>query len=273
MSFFISQGLSRRGSHRGLSRRGLFHRGLLASAAVGCIGVGLGAVSMLTGCDETPQTVKTVVLACRPMIARIFGLPVSELPNGYRLCLRQPFDVGHGRMIDMCVYCNDEPGAPEYIRIGCTGMYRSVTFESNALQQSPLQDSQPQVRGVGCDERLDALAFASADSSETHLDTTIVLPNDRTLPDLGLYAELTVTANGMSVPPSGEYELARGTQLRIAGPFELAAHYATALGIESIDYKSDGARWHVAFNAECSVIGVLRNDQLYDVRFLTAPQP
>ncbi|RLS95366.1 MAG: hypothetical protein DWI12_04740 [Planctomycetota bacterium] len=207
---------------------------------------------------------------CNDLMTQISAAGISAPPTGYQLCKEDDLELANKRY-KLCVYCNGEPDDVRYVQLNCEGSLYPAVVRESPMMLDTADGSGAGLNKISCDERVKAFAYSNASTTETHLDASIVLPDRRTLPDRSAYAGLTILADGQDVPTEGEFELDVGTELRITGPFDLAAHYAALLGVRTLDYKADGAKWHVEIDPNYAVMTILRNHDVHDTRFLFAP--
>ena len=243
-------------------------RGLLVGAVLGSLFV--TTLPVITGCAGFVVAVEVGMSLCNDLMTQISAAGISAPPTGYQLCKEDDLELANKRY-KLCVYCNGEPDDVRYVQLNCEGSLYPAVVRESPMMLDTADGSGAGLNKISCDERVKAFAYSNASTTETHLDASIVLPDRRTLPDRSAYAGLTILADGQDVPTEGEFELDVGTELRITGPFDLAAHYAALLGVRTLDYKADGAKWHVEIDPNYAVMTILRNHEVHDTRFLFAP--
>ena len=247
-----------------LSRRAL-------AASVAAASLGAVAVPFLPGCQVLPVIMAGLTI-CQEVLSKILPGAQEVLPEGYRLCKQEGWRV-LGEQVELCVYCNDEPGAIRYIRVNCEGPYMPIKMRIPPAEQPVLSTGGPEILKVDCEQRVQAWAYSGELASAQMLDATIVLPDDRVLPDRSHHAGVEIEADGKSVPPQGEYTASYGSSIRVTGPIEAAAHYAALLGLRTLDFTADGSRWHIEVNADLALVAVLRDGTIHEVRYLVDPRP
>lgn len=240
----------------------------------------LGALSLpaMTGCSSLPYVIHAAVSVCKPLLTAILDDPVDSLPPHYRFCGSPEWQV-RGTEVRFCLYCSPDPADPVYIQLDCEGKFhplkpRSADGGGNGAGEPPaaaLDEGGLIIEKLSCEEYLLAIAQATADEFRSRADATIVLPNDRVLPDLAPYDGIRLQLDGVSAAPDGVLVTAAGTAVRVHGEFDQVARYAAELGIRSLEFRDGNDAWTVEVNHEYAAIAVFRNAQFVEARFLLAP--
>ena len=242
------------------------------SGAVALTGsLALSGAVLVTGCNSTERVpVNLNMLVCAGAIAAVHGEGVESLPPDFRPIPENPIDL---YFFKLCAFWTGDFDDGFYVQWNCTGLYYEVHPPLEEPATLSIDRSDVHIEKFVCDELLVATAHVETSTTETHLDATLLLPNHRVMPDRSAYSQLVITADGVDVPTRGDYELDSGTELRIAGPFDLAAHYAANIGVRTLDFKVDGSAWHIEIDPNFAVMAVYRDGKPYDARILFQPTP
>ena len=253
-----------------------FRRPLALGAAM--LALSALALPVMSGCSSLPYVIHAAVSVCKPLLTAILDDPVDTLPPQYRFCGSPEWQV-RGAEVRFCLYCSPDPADPVYIQLDCEGQFhplkpRGADGGDDGGGQPPvatLDEGGRIIDKLACDEYLFAIAQATADEFRSRADATIVLPNDRVLPELAPYGGIRLQLDGVPAAPDGESVTAAGTAVRVHGDFDQVARYAAELGIRSLEFRDGNDAWSVEVNHEYAAIAIFRNAQFVEARFLLAP--
>jgi hypothetical protein len=243
--------------------------------ALGATVLALGALTLpvLSGCSTLPYVLHAAVSICKPLLTAILDDPVDTLPPQYRFCGSHEWRV-RGAQVRFCLYCSPDAADPVYIQLDCEGKFHPLkprTADDGHPAEPTLDAGGLIIDKLSCEEHLLAIAQASADEFRSRADATIVLPNDRVLPDVTPYDGIRVHIDGASALPDGKTEVGAGAAVRVFGDFDQVARYAAELGVRSLEFRDGNDAWSVEVNHQYAAIAIFRNAQLVETRFLFAP--
>ena len=253
-----------------------FRRPLALSAAM--LALGALALPVMSGCSSLPYVIHAAVSVCKPLLTAILDDPVDTLPPRYRFCGSPEWQV-RGAEVRFCLYCSPDPADPVYIQLDCEGKFhplkpRGADAGDGGASQPPaetLDEGGLIIDKLACEEYLLAIAQATADEFRSRADATIVLPNDRVLPDIAPYDGIRLQLDGVPTTPDGSATTAAGTAVRVHGDFDQGARYAAELGVRSLEFRDGNDAWTVEVNHEYAAVAIFRNARFVEARFLLAP--
>jgi hypothetical protein len=267
-----------RTTSRWLSSVGASKRVLAVLAAVGLVGTSL---LTMPGCQTVmPIAINAAVVACVELVKALFDNPNETLPAGYAPCGQMVWPV-QDHELKFCLYCDPSKPQELFVQFGCEGKYypmRLRRFEHipalpDGENIDELSSEYISIEKLKCDEQFLADAAATVAPYMSALDCAIRVPNDRVLPTTGDYKTLEVRIGGVPAPRDRDFEIEGGSLLELSGCFDEVAHYAMVCGVRALTFKDGSQQWSVYANPDVSAIAVFRGNELYDARFLFAPQP
>lgn len=251
------------------ARSGRLLRRIAIAAAVA--GIGTGAILSTTGCSTiAPFVINAALRACIELICSLFDAPVQTLPFGYSHCGSNTWQLPD-RSISFCAYCPGGSSGPVYVQMNCEGPYYPLVPRRLGEPASNDVVETISIESYDCDDRFLAEIGTMVDLHRQRADAQIVVPSARVLADRSAYSDLEVLVDGADAPERGDFAVAAGSRLRIAGDLEEVAHYAMTAGVEEISFADGKDRWTIHANPEFSAIAVYRNGGFEDARFLFAP--
>lgn len=256
-------------SSRARTGRLLRRIAIVAAAA----GVGTGALFSASGCSTiAPFLIDATLRACLQLISSLFDAPVQSLPPGYSSCGTNTWQLPD-RSITFCAYCPDVGTGPVYVQMECQGPFYPLVPRRLDEQPTKALAETISIESYDCEDRFLAEIGAMVDVHRQRAEARLVVPSGRVLADRSAYSDLEVLVDGVEAPVKGDFHVASGTKLWIAGTLQEVAHYAMTAGVEELSFSDGADRWTVYANAEWSAVALYRNDVFEDARFLFAPMP
>lgn len=253
-------------------RTGITRRGMVLGAVA--LAVGAAALPTMPGCKAVPYLINTAVSLCAPLLAAILDRPVDTLPPNYTECGQHTWSV-RGAEVKFCLYCSPIATDPVHIRLNCEGPYYPIKLREprpSAGSDGSLSEGGVHLSKLECDEYILALAQAQADALRSTADATLILPNDRVLPDATHFDGLAVSADNRPVLPDGALEFAAGTAVRVSGDFDQVARYAAETGVRSLEFREGPNAWTVEVNPRFAAAAIFKNGRFVEARFLFTPE-
>lgn len=238
------------------------------------LAVGATALPTMSGCKAIPYLVDTAITICAPLIAAVVNQPLDTLPPQYTECGVHTWTV-RGMEIKFCLFCSPIATERAYIRLNCEGKY----FPIRLLEPRPTDKGRGDATDEGvhlskmeCEAYLTGLAQAQVDAFRSTADTTLILPNDRVMPDAMHFDGISVWADGRPIRPDGAIELPAGTAVRVVGDFDQVARYAAEAGVRSISFHEGVDSWAVEVNQRFAAAAIFKNGRFVETRFLFSPE-
>lgn len=254
-----------------------WERGIISRAALGAtvVALGVAATPMIVGCKAVGPIIADVVIkACPQIIAKICGLGGQDLPPGYTQCGAESWKI-RGHELKFCFYCPDDRDLPMLVQLNCEGKYHCIEplpRPKPTRADSGYDSESPQILSLECAAYLATMAQVRVDESLRHADATIIMPNDRMLPDARGFLDITVEVDGRPADRSGSDPVDKGAAVRVHGDFNEVARFAAEAGVTSLEFRDDGKVWNIEVNPKYAAVAVFRNDRLVESRLLFTPE-
>ncbi|MFM1867523.1 MAG: hypothetical protein RL591_931 [Planctomycetota bacterium] len=250
-----------------------------AFTLVAAVGLAGSAALMVPACAAI-ESVPVAITACLSLIRALMDLPTNELPPGYMPCDTIVWPV-NDLVFKFCLYCNPTKPTEIYVQFDCEGKFYPMKLRRIDNQPVPvpngsidsLNNEYLAIKKMNCDELFLIEAETTVAPFMDSLACKVRSPNDRVLPSIADYGTLDVRVANVPVPRDGDFEVESGAKIELSGSFDEVTHYAMICGISELSFKDGATEWTVFANPEVSAIAVFRNDELYDARFIFAPQP
>lgn len=230
-----------------------------AIAVVAGTSLALGGVTSMQGCQTIAPAVYFAAKTCIELIKELVDSPLAELPAGYERCGDPAVWPVRDQYLMFCFYCSAADPNKMYVQFDCTGKFYPFTVR-------PVEGSGPEVDRGGsgidsadCDEWLFMKARAAYSDWNDETVVDLEVPNDRVFPDLGPYATLAVSVDGLPVTPGRDFAVESGRQLHIEGSLHEVAHFAMTAGVEELSFSHDGVRYELFLNPDVSAIMVFKD--------------
>lgn len=224
--------------------------------------LGLGVTAGLPGCEALPGSQIIIDAQCpfgRGRIQWDVGEPLPELPLGYELC---EVEVIRGHQV--CVFCDpSNPSAPIYFQTDCTGPYSIARPRGRSGENPPSPLDALGKLDWDCDRLELQREQVTFDPVAERARIRFASPVDLTIPDLAAYPALDVAFDDQAIAVAGPWTLPAGATLAIEGPWLEVAAGARAIGLSTIEFRTDdGSAWRVELHARLPYAALLRGEEV-----------
>ncbi len=230
-----------------------------------------GSAPTLTGCDRLTESVAVIVgEECARLIREVLDNATNHLPNGFEWCGSSEWQC-NDQVVRHCYYCSKHDRSKIYVQQDCEGKYYPVR---QRYLGSPTAGTGPIGPSVALHECLTKFTLSSkvkTDEAFKRGAGQFLSPDDRMLPRIAGYTDLTVTINGEPIAGVDDFRIDEGSLVSIEGPIEEVAHYAMIIGIEELSLNDGGDNWEIFLNREACALMAFKNDTFVETRFLFAP--
>jgi len=214
-----------------------------------------GSALLATTLVACKTTVEGEGLGCKGKVTVELTDEVSNLPDGYALCSQ---DNPPGSSV--CVYCNsDDPSAPRYVQVNCTGGYRKIApVPRQAGQKGPNPYCPNDTILAGTIKADDEIVMGG----NGNVVLEIAFGSDRPVMER---TEGLVTAGGAEIARWGK-EIPAGVPVVFEGSLDDVLYDAYHMGLVSFSTKSELGHLDITVNQEYSLAEIYVNGRFVAVR-------